>query len=250
MARKARQRAESGMYYIEVVSDNKLIFIENDDYRKFLELLKKEAEDDFAEILAYSLFPEKIYLVVKEGLFGISELMRKVLPKYTVGYNIKYARSGKLFYDRFKSRPLESEESVLDAVRYVHRAPLENREKDGLQYEFSSYNFYAKGSESARGGTVMMLCEDSPHIFKTLMSQECRFASEAKKLTDEQIKELLRERLKGLSQEDLENLDEDDETALVTFLHGRGVSIRRIAMLFDVGKSEIERRLKAGRGEK
>ncbi len=247
MARKARQRAESGMYYAEVVSDNKLIFIENDDYRKFLGLLKAAAEEDFAEVLAYALFPEKIHLVIKEGLFGISELMRKVLPKYTNGYNIKYARSGKLFYDRFKSKPLESEEAVLDAVRYVHRTPLANNIKDGLEYEFSSYNSYAKGTESTRGGTVMMLCEDSPHTFKTLMSQKSDFIKTPERLTDEQIKELLRERLKGLSQEDLENLDEEDETVLVTFLHERGVSIRRIALLFDVGKSEVERRLKAGR---
>lgn len=244
MARKARQRAESGMYYVEVVSNNKLIFIENDDYRKFLELFKRAAEDDFAELLAYSLFPERIHLVVKEGLFGISELMRKVLPKYTSLYNAKYSRSGKLFYDRFKSKPLESEDEVLDAVRYVHRAPTEYKPSDGLGYEFSSYNFYAKGSESARGGTVMLLCEDSPLRFKEEMQKPSGFMKAEKAPTDEEIRQLLRERLKGVPAEELENLDEDDEAALVSFLHSRGVSIRRLAALFDVGKSEIERCLK------
>ena len=117
MARKARERAESGIYYVEISGNNKLIFVEDDDCRRFLEILKASAEEDFAEICAYVLLSEKICLVVKEGLGGISDLMRDVLPKYTARYNRKYSRSGKLFYDRFKSRPLETAEEALDVVR-------------------------------------------------------------------------------------------------------------------------------------
>lgn len=244
MARKARERAESGIYYVEITGNNKLIFVEDDDCRKFLELLRAAAEEDFAEICAYVLLSEKICLVVKEGLGGISELMRSVLPKYTARYNRKYRRSGKLFYDRFKSRPLETAEEALDAVRYVHRLPLKNGAKE-LRYAFSSYGAYDKGAAELKGGTVMMLCGDSPARFRLEMERESGFIVEKPLLTDADIAEMLKERLAGLTPSEVENLTPERQADAVRYLHERGVSIRRLAALLGVNKSAVERTLKA-----
>lgn len=244
MARKARERAQSGIYYVQVCSDNRLIFIEEDDYRYFLTLMKRAAEDDFAEVCAYSLFSEKLHFVVKEGLSGISEFMRRVLPKYTVRYNLKYSREGSLFADRFKSKPLESEEDVLDAVRYVHRLLLLNGEADGLKYPYSSYTDYVKGADALRGGTVMLLCGDSNLQFRLEMDKESGFAPDKKKLTDADVAALLKSRLEGMSAEDVENMSHEKHAEIVRYLHGCGVSIRRLAALLKVSKSSVERCLK------
>ena len=140
MARKARVRAESGIYYVEILGNNKLIFVEDDDCRRFVEMLGAAAEEDYAEICAYVLLSEKICLVVKEGLSGISDLMRTVLPKYTARYNRKYQRSGKLFYDRYISEPIESDADLIDAVRFIHRFPLS--ENETALYPYSTYGNY------------------------------------------------------------------------------------------------------------
>lgn len=248
MARKARERAMSGIYYAEAVGNNKLIFIEADDYRYFLSLARQAAEEDFSEICAYALFPEHVHFVLKEGLNGISEFMRKILPKYTAHYNGKYGRDGKLFYDRFKSQPLESEEETLNAVRYIHRLPLSDGASGGLKYEWSSYSAYDRSESSVRGGTVMMICGDSPQRFRLEMDAEATPMSPPTKPTDEQVAQMLRNRLAGMSAEEVENMSEEKHAELVRYLHDAGVSIRRLALLLGVGKSEIERCLKTVRG--
>ena len=46
MARKAREKSESGMYHVVLKGNDKLLFAEDDDYRYFLSLLSKTAERD------------------------------------------------------------------------------------------------------------------------------------------------------------------------------------------------------------
>lgn len=247
MARKARERAESGVYYAEINGNDKLVFVENDDYRYFLELVGKVAEDDFTEICAYSLFSEKIAFVIKEGLDGISEFVRKVLPKYTARYNRKYSREGKLFFDRFKSVPLESSEEILDAVRYVHRLPVAFNEKDGLKYAFSSYNDYASGNR--KDDTVMVLCGRSVQRFKTEMETEAEFLKREKRLSNAEISELVKEKLAGKTAEEIENMDEAELGRIIAWLYGLKVSIRRLALLLGVSKSAVEKSLRKYKAE-
>lgn len=244
MARKARERAQSGVYYVEINGNNKLIFVEDDDFRYFLTRLFSAAEDDLAELCAYALLSEKIALVVKEGLSGISELVRKVLPTYTARYNRKYSRSGKLFYDRFKSVPLETSDETLDAVRFVHRLPI-GFSPDGLKYAYSSYNDYDKGAAKLRGGTVMMLCGDSIAAFRMEMERESEFLRPKNTLSDGDIARLLKERFSGKTAEEIEDLDETELAETVGYLHGLGVSIRRLASLLGVSKSAVEKSLKS-----
>lgn len=243
MARKARERAQSGIYYVEINGNNKLVFIEDDDCRFFLERLKAAASEDYAELCAYALLPEKISLVVKEGLGGISELVRKVLPGYTARYNRKYSRTGKLFYDRFKSLPLETAEETLDAVRYVHRLPI-GTSPEGVKYAYSSYNAYDKGAAELRGGTVMMLCEDSIASFRLEMERESEFLRPKSALTDADIAAALKERFAGRTAEEIENMDERELRGTIVFLHDMGVSIRRLAGLLGVSKSAVEKALR------
>lgn len=244
MARKARERAQSGIYYVEVKSNDRLIFIEEDDYRYFLTLLSKAADDDFAELCAYCLFEEQLFFVIKEGLSGISEFMRRILPKYTVRYNVKYFREGKLFGGRFKSKPLETEDELLDAVRYVHRLPLTVKPKQGMKYAWSSYNDYCKGDQAYRGGTLMLLLGQSNLQFRLEMDKPSEFMPTVKKLTDSEVAALLKQKLAGMSKEDVENMSRAAQAEVVRFLHNSGVSIRRLSLLLGVSKSAVERCLK------
>ena len=76
MARKAREKSESGMYHVVLKGNDKLLFAEDDDYRYFLSLLSKTAERDYLETYAYCLFSEIAHLVLKEGLRG--SMQRKI----------------------------------------------------------------------------------------------------------------------------------------------------------------------------
>ena len=121
MARKPRQRAQSGVYYVLAASADRLLFVDEEDGRRFAALLKTRAETDMTDVWAYSLQSERVHLVVKEGLDGVSRFVRDVLGEYAVWFNRKYRAAGRLFADRFKSLPLEDPDEILEAVRYVYR---------------------------------------------------------------------------------------------------------------------------------
>ena len=94
----------------------------------------------------------------------------------------------------------------------------------------------------------MMICGDSPQRFRLEMDAEATPMSPPTKPTDEQVAQMLRNRLAGMSAEEVENMSEEKHAELVRYLHEAGVSIRRLASLLGVGKSEIERCLKTVRG--
>lgn len=243
MARKARERAESGVYHIVLKGNDKLLFVEPSDYRRFLELLGGVCETDLAEVYAYCLFDEAVHLVLKEGLVYAGESLKKLVSKYALWCNAKYERDGKLFYDRFASEPLEADAVVLDAVRYVHRLPLSRGES--LEYEWSSYNNYLKKS-GLRSSAVLLLLDDSPLSYRMYMDEACEntFLDDRPKakLTDMQLAAQLRELLQGVTVEEIEALSEQQFLLLLRrFKEIEGVSIRQLARVLNIGKSVIER---------
>lgn len=119
MARKARQRAQSGVYYVRADSADKLVFPDPNDRQVLADLLTQCAADDMTEVWAYAFLDEQLHFVIKEGLDGVSRFLRAALSKYALWYNAKYARAGRLFADRFRSLPLEEADDMLAAARYV-----------------------------------------------------------------------------------------------------------------------------------
>lgn len=236
MARKARQRAASGVYYIRIDSADKLIFIDDGDGRAFLSLLETAIADDFAELYAYCLLNERIHLVVKEGLSGVSPTVQKVLSAYTLSYNKRYGRDGKLFYDRFKSLPLEEAEDVLDAVRYVHRVPL--LEGQTLRYPFSSYSRYLRGD---LGGDIVMLA-GGMSAFKDYTDRPSAFIGfDRKHISDEELTIAARALLEGYTQERLE-AEYDD--VLRKLLRIEGATVGQLCRVLQISRRRLERAAK------
>ncbi len=245
MARKARVKSESGMYHIVLKGNDKLLFAEDDDYRRFLRLLAKSQERDLTEIYAYCLFSESAHLVLKEGLQPIGETLKALISAYAVICNEKYNRSGKLFYDRYVSEPIETDEELADAVRYVFRLPL----KYGLtaEYEYSSYNNYMS-RKGIRSDSLMLLFDDSIMQFKSEMQTEParKFASGERKktITDNEVIELVRTRTRGMTPYEAEHITLPVLGELVYNLQREGSSIRQLSRVLDISKSTVERALK------
>lgn len=245
MARKARVKSESGMYHIVLKGNDKLLFAEDDDYRHFLLLLSKICERDLLECYAYCLFSETAHLAVKEGLRPIGESIKSLVSAYAVRCNEKYARAGKLFYDRYISEPIETDEELADAVRYVFRLPL----KYGLtaEYEYSSYNNYMS-RKGIRSDSLMLLFDDSIMQFKSEMQTEParKFASGERKktITDNEVIELVRTRTRGMTPYEAEHITLPVLGELVYNLQREGSSIRQLSRVLDISKSTVERALK------
>lgn len=244
MARKAREKSESGMYHIVLVGNDKVLFAEDDDYRYFLLCLRKCAERDYLDVYAYCLFGEQVHLVLKEGLRPIGESMKALVSAYAVRCNEKYARNGKLFYDRYMSEPIETDEELLDAVRFTVRLPL--RYGGTLGYAYSSYTDYVQ-KKGIRSDTLLFLCDDSVMRFREEMEKEPTraFLSGERKLTltDEQATERLRRMAAHLTRDEVERLTLPVLGEFVYRLRKEGASIRQLSRLLQLSKGRIEKAL-------
>lgn len=123
MARKARELSKSGKYYVVLKGEE--LFVTKEDKAQFVNALEKNFET--GEIYGYELLKDEIRLVVKEGEKGISMTMKPLTTSYARYFNRVHNRDGKLFADRFKSEPLETDEDVDEAVKSLKKGTAKKK---------------------------------------------------------------------------------------------------------------------------
>ena len=65
-----------------------------------------------------------VHLLLREGEEELATTMKRIGVSYATFYNWKYATTGHLFQDRFKSENVETEEYFLTVVRYIPQNPV------------------------------------------------------------------------------------------------------------------------------
>lgn len=91
----------------------------------FLNLLGDISQLYFVEIHAYSLMDNHYHLLIHTPRGGLSQAMRHLNGVYTQKANRTRKSDGPLFRGRFKSLLVQSEEYLLELVRYIHMNPVE-----------------------------------------------------------------------------------------------------------------------------
>jgi len=135
------------------------IFLDDDDYRTFLNLLKRyldvEPHKDMKgreykwlhnniELLAYCLMPNHFHLLLYQiDEDAMKQLMSGVATSYSTYFNKKYKRVGHLFQERYKASEITNDSYLQHISRYIHRNP-----KDYKHWAYSSLSKY-HGTESA-----------------------------------------------------------------------------------------------------
>jgi len=176
------------------------IFHDSADYHRFLKLLytanseknlvirnfSKEVYqlkkgERLVSIGAYCLMPNHFHILITQTEKGdITKFMHKLCTAYSMYYNNKYQRTGKLFEGKFKSEYAGTDNYLKYLFSYIHLNPLKIKDtewknksvekwaKDFLgTYKFSSYTDYL-GQE--REDKVILDKSDFPDYFPTRAS--------------------------------------------------------------------------------
>ncbi len=134
-------------HIIQRGNNRQKVFREEEDYKKFLSLIK-EYKDKFAfELYNYCLIPNHLHLLMKIiKKDDMAKLMQGVLQSFRFYYRRKYKYTGYLYQGRYKSKLIEKDSYLLECARYIERNPLRAKIVEDLSsYKWSSYNFYANG---------------------------------------------------------------------------------------------------------
>lgn len=143
MARVSRILSNSGIYHIIIRGvDRQDIFLDDIDRKKFLKELKNGMDEYKYEVYAYCLMNNHIHLLIKDNEGKISKMIQSISIKYVSYFNKKYERAGHLFQNRFVSKCIETEGSLLRVQKYIHQNPQIAGIAKTDKYVWSSYKEY------------------------------------------------------------------------------------------------------------
>lgn len=242
MPRTKRKESETGIYHVVLRGINRQqIFEDDEDYNKFIEVLSDCKAKSGFKCPAYCLMGNHIHLLIKTGDEPLGQVFRRIGARYVYWYNFKYARSGHLFQDRYKSAAVEDEAYLLSAVRYIHNNPVKAGIVRGASsYRWSSERSYSGGKSSALVDTSFVLelfggdLGEQVKNYRAFMKNDDdirHLEYEQARLNDIQAKEIMMKICETSTKDGFQMLEEDKQISMIKLLHDEGLSIRQISRL-------------------
>lgn len=247
MPRQARKHAESGIYHVMLRGiSQQQIFEDEEDYQKYLQILRECKEICEFKLLAYCLMGNHIHLLIKEGKEPLEQIFKRIGGRFVYWYNIKYRRVGHLFQDRFKSEPVDDDPYLLTVIRYIHQNPV----KAGLckkpeDYPYSSWTEYlTKPWLTDTSYTEDLIGREELAAFHRLPGHEKCLDIEDKptvRLTEEQAKAAMEAVTRCKSVSDFQKLTPPVKEKMIGMLREAHLSLRQISRLTGMSISIVRR---------
>lgn len=119
------------------------IFLDQDDYYKYLSLLAQAKKKYSFKFYAYALMPNHVHLLIELSSTSVSKIIQSVNTGFAAYFNNKYERSGHLFQGRFFSAIVQKKNYLLEVTRYIHLNPVRSElVSKPEEYIYSSYKHY------------------------------------------------------------------------------------------------------------
>lgn len=242
MSRTRRILSSTGIYHIMVRGINQQnIFVEDEDYSRYLDTLEKYQKEIDFELYAYCLMGNHLHLLMKEGNEEIGNTMKRIGVSYVYWYNWQYNRSGHLFQGRFKSEPVENDAYFLTVLRYIHQNPLKASLTSDLEkYKWSSYKEYAKQSKMVNTNFALQLFSSDKNdslarfraFHKEISNEKCLDIEEEKRtLSDKEVRELVFNK-HNIELAKIQNMEQELQDKIILDLREeQGVSLRQLSRL-------------------
>jgi len=167
MPRIPRWILPDGTYHVSTRGVARMpIYLDVDDHRQFLGLLRNVVDRFEWSCHAFCLMPNHYHLLVETTRKQLSRGMQRLNGVYAQGFNAKYGRWGHVFGDRFLSRVVESEEYLAALCAYV----IENPVRAGLcavggDWPWSASRYKSSAASSVISFTPASACETGQFAF-------------------------------------------------------------------------------------
>ena len=124
MARPERF-AQSGYFHVITrATGGDALFRDDDDRRIFVHHLHRVSARRGWVVYAYCLMTTHYHVVLETKTSNLSSGMQQLNAGYVTAFNERWGRFGTLVSGRFRSLPIESEEYLGEACRYVFLNPV------------------------------------------------------------------------------------------------------------------------------
>lgn len=188
MARQPRVEYPGALYHVITRGNQRQkIFSDDQDRRKYLDILSRLKKFHLFRIHAYVLMVNHVHLLLETGAVPLSRIMQRLSGGYTQYFNRRHRRAGHLFQGRYKAILCDKDSYLLELSRYLHLNPVRAEAvEDPGEYGWSSYGGYIGES---RGQTWL----DTQEV----LNQFSRKVREARKLYRKFVLEAIGEGHRG-----------------------------------------------------
>ncbi|MDQ7062018.1 MAG: transposase [Sulfurimonas sp.] len=140
MPRKERY-AEAGHYHIiNRGVERRDVYLEQEDYNFFLDLMLRLVKDYQIIIHAFCLMTNHYHLLLETKQTNLSKAIQFLNDKYAKYFNKKYTRSGHLWQGRYKSYPLFDDAHFWIVAKYIEINPIKaNMVVHVEEYKYQSF---------------------------------------------------------------------------------------------------------------
>jgi putative transposase len=116
------------------------IFIDDDDRRRFLDLLGDASDRFGVRCPVYCQMKNHYHALLQAGNLPLSRMMQQLNSTYCQWFNRKHNRVGHVLQGRYKAILVDNDVYFLRAARYILRNPVEERWVDEpVKWPWSSY---------------------------------------------------------------------------------------------------------------
>ncbi|MEN6327680.1 MAG: transposase [Syntrophomonas sp.] len=254
MARRAREKCESGVYHIVLRGINRQdIFYDEEDFQHFLETIEVKKESSQFALYGYCLMNNHVHLLVREQCDPTSRIMSRIGTSYAWWYNLKYERTGHVFQGRYGSEGIGDDAYVLAAIRYIHNNPVKAEiVSKAEEYRWSSIHAYYGDREYPNGltdtelilGMIHQDREKAQKAFIEFMKRENNdiFLDDTptNRKSDEEVKTEIETLLKGQSIGKLAGLPKEEMRGIIRKMKEcEGVTQRQIARVTGISPNIV-----------
>ena len=229
MARLPRQSAQSGVYHVIIRGINRQrIFEDEEDYRRFTEILSECKDVSLFTLFAYALMDNHVHLLIKIGQEPLELVLKRISCRYVPWFNRKYDRVGHLFQDRFKSEPIEDDAYFICAASYIIWNPVKSNGGMPLDYAHSSAREYAGESCGITDTTTLVEMLGQDGIERILREPQTEIAMEAdpRRRTDSDAAAAMRRICGCETAAAFQKLEKAEQNKAISLMRGEGFSIR------------------------
>ncbi len=225
------------------------IFMDEDDYLRFKETIKRFNKGREIKIHAFCLMSNHVHLLAQAPPEAIPGFMKSIEGSYAQYYNSTHEHVGHLFQNRYKSEAITNEQYFLAAFRYI----LLNPQTAGIccweEYRWSSSQTYLMMDDDGITDTSLITDiiggrDEVAHFVNRNAGDSSKIAEPVlpgKRLTDNKALKTI-QAISGLKDPlQIQGLDREARNELLAILKKKGITIRQLERMTGINRNTIQR---------